>query len=208
MSRALNFATGFAGLFVHSLVGKVKHWWLIIGLAGVAIGGYNMGSQIHSSFIYEPAVATIMQAGWLCAERPGGPLKACSEARAAQLRNAKSGLDSEYRVTFRFDDKQHVTHIVTSYITRTGLPKEEALPGVTFDLLYDPANPKKTDLPFGTDYHSGLIGLVGLAALGSYVAMFWPWGRSRRRPGAVAAEIASRTLPSSGSFGRRQKSAQ
>lgn len=167
-------------LFGHigaDLLGRLNTFLLIIGIAGTGIAAYSLGSQVVASFSYQPATATIVRAQWECRT----PLHqgACSEDEAKIAR--QSGGSGEFRVTFRFTDAGGKVHTLTTYIPKTGMLREDAKPGVTFALLYDPDDPTRTALPLGSDMNTTLIGLAGIAALAFYIAIARPFGWFSRR---------------------------
>jgi len=169
----------FAGTFIN----RIKSMWLMIGLGGTLGAAWLMGGQVLAGFNYTPAVATIEWTGYVCqpASRKG-PMTACSEAETIRRAAIGSPLTFEFHVRFSFTNPQKTErHTITGRLPMTGLPREEAEKGRQFNLLYDPASPRKTSLPPGSDYNAVLIGLVGLAALGSYAAIFWMNGAVGRR---------------------------
>ncbi len=169
--------------FMGEISSKVQAFLLAIAIAGLGFGGWKLGVQAEATFTHEPAVATIIASGYRC-PAANGALRACSQRLVDQLK-ASNGQPTDFRVTFAFADASGRRHTITGYITRTGLPRAEAVPGATFNLLYDPADPSKTSLPLGADYHAILIGLAGVAALAFYVALFGSPFRRRRSPEIV-----------------------
>lgn len=178
MTRVQGLGRDFLNQLFGMLAGKLKAFLLVAALAGCGIAAFVIGSQAYAALAYSPATATILKTTWYCASS-GERLKACSEADFLMFR--EDGRKTEFRVTFSFQDAQGRTHTLTRYIPKTGLRREDARPGVTFALLYDPADPESTELPLGSDFHSSMIGLVGIAALGLYLGIFWPQSWSRRR---------------------------
>jgi len=167
------------------VVSKVKTFLLVIAAAGMGICAFMMGNQAIAAFTYERSVATIIASGYRC--QTSKAWRDCDKAEI-DLAEARGGeIIHEFRVTFTFPDAKGVKRQISGYITKTGLPREEAVHGAQFNILYDPADPKKTSLPLGADHHAIFVGLAGLAALAFYVFLFglpsWP----RRRTDDVYA---------------------
>lgn len=183
MSGISGFLRTIGAAMAGSVIGRIKTMWLIVGLGGTLGAAWMVGMQAVAALTFTPAVATIAWAGYVCEAAPGQtPMSACSEAETERRRAANSPLKHEYRVRFSFTDPAKTERFtISGYLPLTGLPRDEAVKGARFNLLYDPTNPKKTSLPLGSDYHALLIGLVGIAALGSYAAIFWMSGSAARR---------------------------
>lgn len=164
---------------------RVRGLLLAVGIAGTGLGAFMMGGQAIAAFSYEPAVATIVAAGYRC-QAPKG-WRSCGEVEIARAEARGQPIAHEYLVTFTFLDAKGIKRLVKGYVTKTGLPREEAVRGATFNLVYDPANPTKTSLPLGADHHALVVGLAGTAALAFHVFLFglpsWP----RRRSAETAA---------------------
>lgn len=173
-----------AGVFAAStVIDRLKTMWLIIGVGGTLGAAWLLGNQLVASFTYIPAVATIEWAGYVCQAAMGDmEMSVCSEAETERRAAADSPLKYEFRVRFSFTDPAETErHTITGRLPMTGLPRDEAVKGAQFNLLYNPAEPRRTSLPFGSDYHAVLIGLIGIAMLGSYAAIFWMNGAAAKR---------------------------
>jgi hypothetical protein len=169
-SSLMEHARGLAVQFVN---GRLRLVWLAAGVAGTAFATVLLGGQIQAGLTYRPAVASVVATQWMCEGQGVTAFRPCSRPVAQRLQHDSGARAARLDVTFRFTSEGGAVHTRTAPFGRTGLSLDEAVPGARFELLYDPEDPTRTSIPFGDDKPSILAGLIGLAALLSYAAVFW-----------------------------------
>lgn len=180
IERLLRWARALVGFVFSHLAGALKTFLLVIGFAGTGIGLFFLAVETYGAFAYQPAVATIVHAGWQCGPEIAREPFACIEAEAEAFR--ERGLEAVFLVTYQYTDAGGVVHTAEKRVHETGLSAADARTGAQFALRYDPDDPARTALPLGANHRMMLIGLAGLTALGLAWLLFW-----RRRRSEVPA---------------------
>jgi hypothetical protein len=180
----MDHARSLAFQFVN---GRLRLVWLAAGVVGTTLATFLLGGQIQAGLTYRPAIASVATIQWMCERQKEPAFRPCSRPEAKRLQEASGARRARLDVTFRFAAESGAVHTLTAPFGRTGLSLDEAVPGARFELLYDPADPARTSIPFGNDKPSIIAGLFGLAALLSYAAVFWMGAGQARRAWDVPA---------------------
>ncbi|BCW88303.1 hypothetical protein sos41_14420 [Alphaproteobacteria bacterium SO-S41] len=162
---------------------RLKTFIFIVGAGAVVGFGAKAGEQLYAEAVYLPAWATITGTGWNCA-LDGEPARRCSRAELEADKIEGSERAPRLVVAVRYHDSHGTEYTRTMSTAWTGLTADTAKPGVTFGLLYDPANPKTVSTRFGAEWRSNLIPVIGIVLL--VVSFLW-WRHDRRKAKAAKA---------------------
>ena len=162
---------------------KLKTFIFIVGAGAVVGFGAKAGEQLYAEANYMPAWATITATGWNCA-LDGEPARRCSRAEREADKIDGSERAPRLMVGVRYHDSYGAEYTRVMSTAWTGLTADTAKPGVTFGILYDPADPKTVSTRFGAEWRSNIIPVIGVVLL--VVSFMW-WRRDRRKAKAAKA---------------------
>lgn len=164
--------------------------WMMVGL-GLVFAWFSLPHVVMpllAEMSFTPSVATVIHAGWACSDGETR-MRWCTKTEADARRAAKSELRTTYFVSFSYAGSDGRPLSARWPIASTGLREREAVPGLSFGILVDPADPRRVSMRFGGDVRNTLIAVGSLFSVFLGVSWWVAAYRRRRREAAQAFAI-------------------